>query len=203
MNDRVAAFAARYPCAWHVTETEGADCTMLYPAVTLRAMGGRAADGANREDFEPIRLPDGQTAVLRKQLMPDAALTPTLRGRYAGRPDLWRAHIDQHVFFWLSEDRRDRFLRACFRLRSLGFSGRGATPVAIEVDTATLLTTQSEAAYFSSFNTGSTVRGGARVTRDEHTFRPIASWRREPAVELAIRGAVALDAVGRQQHNFD
>jgi len=186
-----AGFAARYPLVWHVIEAEGAGCDTLYPAATLRRLSGLPADSANREAFQRLELPGGASAILRLQLMPDHRLSPTLAGAFTGRPDLWRAHIDRHVFFWVTEDRRDRFLRACVRLRARDATGPVPTPVVIAFDTAVLLAMHAEVASFSRINVGSTVRGGARTRRDETTLRPVLRWRGEPAVELAIHGPVA------------
>jgi hypothetical protein len=186
----VEGFAARYPRVWHVMEAEGAGYDTLYPAATLRRLGGLAADSANRDDFQRVDLPDGTVAILRKQLMRDERLRPTLAGGFTGQTDRWREHINQHVFFWISRDRRDRFIAACVRLRAEGTVGPGAVPIAIEFGTAALLAAHHEAAFFSLINAGSTIRGGARTRRDETTLRPVHSWAGEQAVELAIRGAV-------------
>jgi len=185
-------FAARYPLVWHVIEAEGAGCESLYPAATLRRLSGLPADSTNRNDFQHLTLPDGVSAVLRLQLMPDERLVPTLTGAFSGRPDLWRAHIDQHVFFWVSADRCDRFLRACVRLRTHHAPAPVAAPVVMAIDTASLLAAHADTAFFSRINTGSTARGGARTQRDETTLRPMHSWRGERVVELAIRGTVPL-----------
>jgi hypothetical protein len=192
MTGGIAGFAARYPLVWHVIEAEGAGCDTLYPAATLRHLSGLPADTDNREAFRWLELPGGAPAILRLQLMPDARLGPTLAGTFAGRPDLWRAHIDRHVFFWVTEDRRDGFLHACVRLRARNATGPVAAPVVIAVDTAWLLEAHGDEAFFSRFNTGSTVRWGARTRRDETTLRALLLWRGEQAVELAIRGPVRL-----------
>jgi hypothetical protein len=186
------AFAARYPRVWHVTEAEGAGCEILYPAATIRRLASLPDDNANRDDFQCVTLPDGGQAVLRLQLMRDERLIPTLTGMFSGRPDLWRAHINRHVFFWVSEDRRDRFINACVRLRARGAPGSGEAPVVIELDTASLLEVYQSRAFFSLINTGSAVRGGARAWRDETTLRAVRDWRGERVVELAIRGPVKL-----------
>lgn len=184
MNDGAARLAARYPTVWHVIEADGAGSwlaqTGLLPAASLYA------GGANREQFQRIEFGDGRVAVLRPQLMSDRRLLPTLAGAFVGRPDLWRRHVDRHVFFWIEARRRDAFARACQRLR-------GETPpVVLTIDTAALLESHWEIAFFATINTGSTVRGGARVRRDEHTLRPVAGYRGGPIAELAIRGRVDL-----------
>ena len=192
MTGGLAGFARRYPRAWHVAEAEAADCEILYPAATLRRLAGLAADHANRDDFQRLALGGGKTAVLRQQLMRDERLRPTLAGPFAERPDLWRETINGHVFFWLSAARRDRFISACVRLRDRGTTGTGLAPIVLEIDTALLLAGQGDTAYFSLFNTGSVVRGGARVRRDDHSLRSLHGWRGERAVELAIRAPVRL-----------
>jgi hypothetical protein len=75
------------------------------------------------------------------------------------------------------------------RARSRAAPGRAA-PVVLALDTATLLGRHGEAAFFARFNTGSTVRGGARVRRDETTLAPVIAYRSGPVAELAIRGGV-------------
>lgn len=189
----IAGFAARFPRVWHVMEAEGDGCEILYPAATLRALASLAADSANRDDFQRLALPDGGQAILRMQLMRDARLLPSLAGTFSGRPDLWRGHLNRHVFFWLAEDRRDRFVNACVRLRAGGAVGRGSVhaPLVIELDTARLLAAHRDAAFFSVINTGSTLRGGGRARRDENSLRPVDAWHGERAVELAIREPVS------------
>jgi hypothetical protein len=120
--------------------------------------------------------------------MPDHRLLPTLGGTFAGRPDLWRSHVDRHIFFWVEPRRRDAFVRACTRLRRQS----RAPPVVLTVDTSTLLEGHGVIAWFATINTGSTLRGGARARRDETTLRPIAHYRSGAAAELAIRGRVDL-----------
>jgi hypothetical protein len=186
LNDGAVRLAARYPRVWHVIEADGAGpwlmATGLLPAAHLRYCG------TNRDAFDPVDLGRGRTAVLRPQQMPDHRLLPTLAGAFAGHPNLWRAHIDRHVFFWAEARRRDAFTRACVRLRGTG----GPAPVVLTFDTAALLERHGEIAFFATINTGSTVRGGARVRRDEDTLRPVAEYRNGPVAELAIRGRVEL-----------
>ena len=163
--------AARYPRAWHVIEADGAGPwlaeTGLLPAAHLYR------GGANRDSFARVDLGDGRAAVLRPQQMPDRRLLPTLAGAFAGRPDLWRRHVDRHVFFWTEPRRRDAFSRACIRLRATA----GPPPVILVFDTAALLERHGEIAFFATINTGSTARAGARVRRDENTLRPVAEYR--------------------------
>ena len=153
MTGGILGFVARYPVVWHVIEAEGAGCETLWPAAMLRQMAGSPPDALNRNGFERLALPNGGTAVLRPQQMHDARLTPTLQGSFSGRPDLWRAHIDAHVFFWVTEKRRDGFVRACERLRG---KTAGAPPVILAIETEALLTRHGEAAFVSAINSGST-----------------------------------------------
>jgi hypothetical protein len=167
-------------------EAEGAGAwlteTGLLPAGTLRR------GGANRDGFIRIEFGAGNVAVLRPQVMPDHRLLPTLAGAFAGRPGAWRRHVDAHVFFWTEPRRRDAFARACSRLR-------GAPPIVLRLDTAALLQRHADVAFFATINTGSTVRGGARVRRNENTLRPVADYSRGSIAELAIRGRVDLASV--------
>lgn len=192
MSDGAARFAARYPVLWHVIEAEGAGrwlATMgLLPAAELLRRAGATADGRNRDDFRRVRLNHDAVALLRPQRMPDAALIPTLGGSFRGRPDAWRQLIDSHVFFWTDPGRRDRFLGACMRLRAKSRSASGTIrPVVLAFDTAALLGLHGEHAYLSRFNAGSTVRGGARVRRDEATLMPLGHYRSGRVAELGLR----------------
>ncbi len=196
MSGGAEGFARRYPLAWHVIEAEGAGCETLYPAATLRRLAGLERDSANRDDFQVVSLPGNRSAVLRMQLMPDVALARTLAGAFSGRPDLWRDHINQHVFFWVTPDRRDRFITACIRSRAKGAIATGRPPTVIEIDVAFLLATH-RTAFFALINTGSTILGGGRTRRDETTLRPVHEWRGAHAAELAIRGPVPLTRARR------
>ena len=192
MSSGAARFAPRYPVVWHVIEAEGAGpwlATMgLLPASELMRRAGVSADGRNRDDFRRLNLEDGAVALLRPQRMPDAALTPTLGGRFRSRPDAWRQLIDSHVFFWTDPRRRDTFVGACMRLRATSHSaGCTIRPVVLAFDTAALLGLHAESAYLSRFNAGSTVRGGARVRRDEATLMPLAHYRSGSVAELGLR----------------
>lgn len=188
-------FAARFPTVWHVIEAEGlpaARCFGLLPAAGLRALAGAPACDANRDDFAPLALPGGLTAVLRFQQMHDEALLPSLRGAYAGRPDLWRAMIDRRVFFWADPERCRRFLRAVRRERERSRSAPcRAEPIVLAFDTASLLRVHGARASYSAFNTGSTVRGAKRAARDETTFRPVAAYAGGRVAELAVEDRVA------------
>jgi len=197
MNTGAARFAARYPVVWHVIEADGAGpwlpATGLLPAASLLRRAGLADHGANRDDFLPVAF-DGAKAVLRQQVMPDQRLVPTLAGAFAGQPESWRRHLNAHVFFWTEEQRRDAFLRACRRLRSRSVAAPAdAAPVVVlAFDTAALLAGYGPRAFFARFNTGSTIRGGARVRRDEATLTSVEEYRAGAVAELAIRSQVML-----------
>jgi hypothetical protein len=137
----------------------------LLPAASLRP------GGANRTDFEAIDLGSGRTAILRPQQMPDHRLIATLAGEFTGQPARWRQHVDRHVFFWAEARRRDAFVGACIRLRSLP----GRLPITLTIDTAALLERHAR--------------------RDEDTLRPVADYRCGPIAELAIRGRVDLSGI--------
>lgn len=200
-GDGAARFAARFPIVWHVIEAEGLPGLAahgLLPASGLRRLAGAADSSANRDDYEPLALPGGGTAVLRLQIMPDAKLRPSLAGAYAGQPGMWRAHINSHVFFWADPARRDGFLRATLRERARSRTAPSAAPpVVLAFDTQALLAPPGPDAFTTTFNTGSTVRGAARARRDEGTFRPVAAYRTGPVAELALRGAVAPAVLAR------
>jgi hypothetical protein len=192
LSDGAARLAARYPFVWHVLEAEGAGPwlaqTGLLPAGMLRRGGG------NRDNFIRIEFGAGCVAVLRPQVMRDHRLLPTLSGAFAGRPEAWRHHVDAHVFFWTEPRRRDAFARACARLR-------GAPPVVLTLDTRALLQRHAAVAFFATINTGSTVRAGGRVRRDEDTLRPVATYRGGAVAELAIRGRVDLTGLRQRRES--
>ena len=191
-------FAARFPVVWHVIEADGAGTwlheTGLLPAATLRALAGAADDGANRDSFQRLELGGGRIAVLRPQLMADRLLTPTLVGAFSGRPELWRRHIDQHVFFWTEQRRCEAFLRASRRWRVREHAA-ALPPQILAFATARLLVDLTAEAFFARINTGSTLRGGGRVRRDEATFARLAAYRSGPVAELAVRGPVSLRSI--------
>jgi hypothetical protein len=195
LSGGAARFAARYPRVWHVIEAEGFGTWVpemgLLPAAEICRRAGHPDDGANRGTFQRVELGRGQAAVLRLQQMPDHRLSPTLAGVFAGRPDLWRQHVDRHVFFWTEERRRDDFIRACVRLRRAA----SPAPVMLAVDTGALLQRHVNHAFFATFNIGSTVRGGARARRDENTLRPLCDYRSGPVAELAVRGRVDISGI--------
>jgi hypothetical protein len=188
-----ARFVARYPRVWHVIEAEGAGAWLmamgLLPAATLFQLSGLADDGSNRDCFRRLELGGQRKAILRPQLMPDARLVPTLGGAFADNPTAWRRHINAHVFFWVEERRRDAFVRACVRLRA----HEVAPPRVLAIDSAALLRNHAASAFFTRINTGSTMRGGGRVRRDERTLVPVARYRLGRVAELVFRGPVAID----------
>ncbi len=195
--DGIARFAARFPVVWHVVEADGlagVEAFGLLPAADLLRQAGVVPTDRNRDDFRRVQLDsgaaDGPSAILRFQLMADAKITPSLHGAFAGQPARWRALIDSQVFFWPDPARRDSFLRACRRDRQRSQTAPlDEPPVILALDTAALLDAETPA-FYSTFNTGSTVRGAARARRDETTFRPVAAYRSGPVAELAIRGPV-------------
>ena len=196
--DGAARFAARFPVVWHVVEADGLagiEAHGLLPAAELLRRAGLPPNDRNRDDFMHVPLgpdpEDGPAAILRFQLMADAKITPSLQGAFAGQPARWRALIDSQVFFWPDPARRDSFLRACIRDRQRSRAAPLDTPpVVLAFRTEALLAGQQQPAFYSTFNTGSTVRGAARARRDENTFRPVAAYRSGPAAELAIRAAI-------------
>jgi hypothetical protein len=196
VTDAVEPFARRYPMVWHVIEAEGAGTAELLPSAALRRLAGLRNDGCNRDDFVPVMLAADRRAVLRPQLMRDEALRPSLSGVFADQPAAWRAHVDNHVFFWTCPARRDRFIAAVMRWRRRSRTvPAGGPPVILALDTAALLRHHAARSFFSNVNIGSTLRGGARVRRDEHTLRPVAAYRGGRVAELAVRGPVGLPGI--------
>jgi hypothetical protein len=184
LSDGAIRLAARYPVVWHVIEADGVGPWLRDKGLLPAAMLREGSD--NRASFLSVALDGGGTAVLRPQQMPDARLLPTLAGSFAQKPGCWRRHVNQHVFFWAEARRREAFKRSCMRLRP----GANEPPVILAFATAALLQRHQGSAFYATINTGSTVRGGARVRRDDNTFRPVAGYRGGAIAELAIRGQV-------------
>ena len=184
------------PFVWHVAEAEslrGILAHGLMPANALLPPGQR---GAWRSGFQA-----SQGATLRFQQMSDAQLRPWLRGRFAGDPAAWRAHIDDHVFFWCCPEARDRFLQATMRERRRQWlrercAGQPPTPVILRYELAQVIEAAGSCAHASLINSGTLIMG--KTWRDEETLRSIATWdgrwrtpggqRRRQAMELAVRG---------------
>jgi len=200
LSNGAGRLAARFPHVWHVIEADGNGPWLneigLLPAAELCRLAGLERDGSNRDDFHRIDLGLGRIAILRLQQMRDDKLLPTLAGGFTGRPDLWRQHIDRHVFFWATTERRYKFIAATQRDRARsGLLQSLRPPVIIAVDTEALLRRTESLAYFARFNTGSTVLGGAQAHRDETAFLPVSEYRSGKVAELAIRGRVELAGI--------
>jgi len=184
------------PFVWHVAEAESVPGIRARGLLPANALLPTSRHGAWRAAFVQE---DG--AVLRFQQMSDARLLPHLRGRFAGRPEAWRAHIDSHVFFWCQSGPRDRFVAATVRerrahWRRAGRAGSPPPPAILRFDLADILRAVPGLAYASLINSGSLVLG--KTWRDEATLRPVTEWDRSwrtpggrrdrQAQELAIRG---------------
>jgi hypothetical protein len=65
----------------------------------------------------------------------------------------------------------------------------------LAIDTAALLRRHDASTFFSRINTGSVLRGGARVRRDDTTFVSVANYQSGPVAELAIKAPVMLRGI--------
>lgn len=188
------------------------DCPTLYhmaqrgswPAIQERGLLSTSAlldlygiEGAERKKIEAAHRPasveigaDGlPNAIIRDQIpMSDKALRKVLPAHL--QPSDWYAILNSRVFFWLTEDRLHRLLKAG--------AYRDQEHDVIEIDTRSLVKAHRTRICFCPYNSGSTVMNP--VARDESTFAriedyPYAVWRRkrkrgERAVELTVNYSV-------------
>lgn len=150
-------------------------------------------EGNEREAIEVCHRPksvavsaDGlPAAIIRDQIpMSDKALRKVLPARL--QPSDWYAILNSRVFFWLTEDRLHRLLKAG--------AYRNQEHDVLEIDTRSLVTAYRDRICFCPYNSGSTVMNP--VPRDESTFAriedyPYANWRKkrkrgERVVELTV-----------------
>lgn len=129
------------------------------------------------------------SAVIRDQLpMRDSVLARVLDGGMSTAD--WYGLLNSHVFFWLSEDRLDRLLRAR--------AYRDRPHLVLHVDTAAIVDRHRGAIRLTAINTGSTLFNAPRRGVDAfHTIEsyPYDRWlqrrgRRDAIAELAVVHAV-------------
>jgi hypothetical protein len=189
-------FVERYPLLWHMAE----DGT--WPAIrqqgllsTSSLLDAYGVKGAAREKLEGQRRPSYVEvsghglpgAVIRDQApISESVLARVLTGDLT--PGDWYRILNSRVFFWVSEERLERLLRA--RLY------RDRAHTVLVVDTAELLRRHGSRVTLSPINSGNTMMNAR--PRGLETFQPLESYpfdeRRRagltPVVELAVEGSV-------------
>jgi hypothetical protein len=109
-----------------------------------------------------VTLPDG--VFIRDQApMPPTALAGCLDGGLTPRD--WYDLVNDHVFFWLDEDRARRHAIAL----------RRRAQILLTIDVHALVAVHGDAVYVTPFNIGNARRSPA--PRGRRTLVPLASWR--------------------------
>lgn len=176
-----AELAAEAPRLFHVTtpgagesiRAHGLHCTAsLVQSSTLAARQRQALLSERRASEVPLTLQDGRTARLNDHLpLGMKALQACLDDGWS--PADWIAHLNQHVFFWPSEERLLSLLNARMN--------REREREVLVFDTLSLVSAHAARTHLSPINSGATTRKAAR--RGAATFTPIAAhsfaqWRR-------------------------
>lgn len=193
-----AHLVREYPVLYHMAE-DGSwpsiqEHGLLSTSVLLDLCG---IDGANRRAIEGERRarsvslehPTNGIAMIRDQLPLREAFLATLLDDGMTPAD-WYRLLNSFVFFWLSEPRLNRLLRAR--------AYRDRPHVVLEVDTQAIVERHGNEMRLAPINTGSTLFNAPR--RGRSTFAtveeyPYEEWRRrrgrlDAIVELAVPYAV-------------
>jgi hypothetical protein len=195
-----AELAAEAPRLFHVTppgagesiRVQGLRCTKsLVHSSTLDAQRREALLSERRASEVPLPLTDGRTVRLNDQLpLGLKALQACLDDGWSAAD--WIAHLNQHVFFWPSEERLLSLLNARMN--------REREREVLVFDTLSLVSAHAVRTHLSPINSGATMRKAAR--RGAATFTPIAAhsfaqWRRlrgkrqpDDVAEVLVRGDV-------------
>jgi hypothetical protein len=176
-----AELAAEAPRLFHVTmpgasesiRTHGLQCTTSLVQSSTLVPGRRQSLLTERRANEVLlTLQDGREVRLNDNLpLSVKALHTCLDNGWS--PADWIAHLNQHVFFWPSEERLLSLLNARIN--------RQREREVLVFDTASLVAAHAARTHLSPINSGATMRKAAR--RGATTFTPIAAhslaqWRR-------------------------
>jgi hypothetical protein len=195
-----ADLALEAPRLFHVTTpgaaasilAHGLRCTTsLVQASTLPAEQRRALLTTRRAAEVPLTLQDGRSVRLNDNLpLSIKSLQTCLDDGWS--PADWIAHLNQHVFFWPSEQRLLSLLGARMN--------REREREVLVFDTSSLVAAHLARVGLSPINSGASMRKAAR--RGAATFTPIsadsfAQWRRlrgrsqpDDVAEVVVRGDV-------------
>ena len=147
----------------------------------------RALEEMHRPDSVTIQHPRHGAAVVRDQKpMSDAGLRRALGSALA--PAEWYQLLNARVFFWVTQERLGRMMRAR--------AYRDLRKTVIVLDTAGVLSTHAANVLLSPMNSGAT-KPFAHM-RGRETFLPLSAYpfeeralaRKEAIVEFTVRGGV-------------
>ncbi len=189
---------ATYPRLYHMAEDASWKSIEQHGLLSTSALLDlHGIQGAEREAIEsqrrpisvPVRGPGMPPAVIRDQKpMTASALNKCLMDNMTPRE--WFELLNGRVFFWLSEARLARLLKAK--------AYRDRPQIVLTVDTRSLVAAHRKSIELSPLNSGATIYNPA--PRGRETFLPISKypfgcWRRrrkleDAIVELAVIGGV-------------
>jgi len=184
-----AVFAQRFPRLFHVADAAVEPLIRRHGLLSAEALCAlfevpeprrSRLLGENRSRYETLEHPAHGRAVLRRQLMTDAALAPRLG------PGLtcacWRRFINARVFFWVSRASATRLLAA----------EPDRSQIVLAVRTEALIETGLQV-FASPVNGGAIdrARPERRRWREPALYRPIAEVApAERVLEVAVPGPV-------------
>lgn len=153
---------------FHVVEAQNWTAVQRDGLLSAHALAARARRLGHPTDddgaYRPRGLALGDGSYLRDQApMPPAALARCLDPGLS--PEAWYALVNTGIYFWASEERMRRHLRAL----------RGRAQLLLALDGPRLAAAYRDAAYVTAFNVGAAVRKPAR--RGHRSFVPYDRWR--------------------------
>jgi hypothetical protein len=187
---------ARYPLLWHMAEAgswpsiEAHGLRSTSSLLDLYAVTGderRRIERQHRTESVELRAPGLPLAVVRDQApINEATLLRVLQDGLA--PADWYLILNERVFFWLSERRLDKLLRAG--------RYRDRAHIVVIAETRLVLKHHSDHVTLSPMNSGNTMM--TALPRGRDTFSPPSRYPfherrragREPVVELAVTGMI-------------
>jgi hypothetical protein len=186
-------FVTTYPRLWHMAALDSWPLIELHGLLSTSALldlfevnGERrfALESRHRPESVAIEHPLHGRALIRDQKpMNEKSLLRALDGM---SPQEWYENLNGRVFFWLSQGRLERMLRAG--------AYRGRDHTVLEIATAQLLAQHADNLAFSPINSGATFSLGP-APRGPNTFRRfdeypwdqrLATHPKELVVECAV-----------------
>jgi hypothetical protein len=168
------------PLMFHFADAENTESISDSGLLSTNELLRRGRFGAEIDAVVRAHRPHGVTlpsgAYVRDQApMPPAALAGCLDPGLT--PQHWYDLVNDHVFFWLSDERVHRH-RAALRRRA---------QLLLSIDVAALIAEHAEAVYLTPFNVGNARRAPAR--RGIRTLVPLERWRTDRWTSEALPGA--------------
>ena len=181
--------AALHPVLYHMADARNWESIqrrgLLSTSALLDELG---VTGDARVNVEATHRPntlaltgaDGTVFVRDQHPLEPAALAACLEGV---SPEAWYRTLNSRVFFWPTQDRLERMLKAYGRSEQAIF----------EVDTAKLLERYASHIELSHINSGYASSRYPAARRGPHTFVPLAHYAysaKNKIAEVTVRGAV-------------